>query len=249
MMHAPAASLSALKNDQIHVWTASLQASSSELALARTWLSEPETERAERYRFEKDQRRFIIGRAWLRKCLGRYLDVDPGIVPLRTGRHGKPELPQELRFNLTRSSEHAMIALSWRRPLGVDLEIQDRERGTHNSAIADTLFSSSERRVLSQADPERAADLFLRLWTRKEALAKAHGEGLGIALHDLSIPLVESARPLEFSSLGQSWTLLPVEAPPQHCAALVAQGRFRAQVIQNSRLISKIGSVFPESLL
>lgn len=53
---------------EIHLWSASLDVGAELLA---PLLSEDERERAGRFRFERDRRRLLAGRGWLRVLLGR----------------------------------------------------------------------------------------------------------------------------------------------------------------------------------
>ena len=62
-----------LEAGEVHVWLAALEADQT----SRSLLSSDEQERAERFRFEKDQVQYTAGRAFLRTILSRYLQVPP----------------------------------------------------------------------------------------------------------------------------------------------------------------------------
>src|SRR6267378_1275488 len=56
-------------------------------------LSEDERERAAKFHFERDRRRFVTGRSILRQKLARHLDAAPAELVFAYGLHGKPTLP------------------------------------------------------------------------------------------------------------------------------------------------------------
>jgi 4'-phosphopantetheinyl transferase len=99
--------------------------------------------------------------------------------PFAREAHGKPRLSSryDCHFNVSHSRGLVLIALS-RLPVGVDIEqprdvkIDPRRRGVIEAAAC----AVADGRPL----PRVAGDLrFLQAWTRLEALAKAHGQGIG----------------------------------------------------------------------
>src|ERR1041384_4451062 len=98
---------------EVHVWLAALEPSPG----ARSLLSPEEQERADRFRFEKDQMQYTAGRAFLRTILGRYLQVPPQDLRFRYNSYGKPYLADDfasskLQFNLGHSGGLALYAIA-----------------------------------------------------------------------------------------------------------------------------------------
>jgi 4'-phosphopantetheinyl transferase len=117
----------------------------------------------------------------LGKLLARYANLPdaPGIA--RTER-GKPYAPTlaGIDFNLSHARDHVLIAIARDQPLGVDLERVDRRIEIMD--LARRFFARAEAAAL-EALPETARlAAFLRLWTCKEAILKAIGEGLSFGL-------------------------------------------------------------------
>ena len=113
---------------------------------------------------------------------------------------GKPYLPgaPEVRFNLARSQELALVGVALGVEVGVDIE-RLRPLPDHE-AIAERFFPPSEREGLDERD-------FFRRWTRIEAKLKARGVGLyGAGVE-----------------LGGDWTVEEIEAGPGFAAAVAVE--------------------------
>lgn len=121
----------------------------------------------------------------VRPALAAYLDVDPCSLELERGAYGKPELASRsgLRFNVARSGDVALLAVTRGREVGVDVERIDPGRA--HGPIADQLFSESEAAELRALAYDDRTRRFYELWTRKEAYGKALGVGLAVPLRRL----------------------------------------------------------------
>jgi 4'-phosphopantetheinyl transferase len=175
------------------------------LSTAR-WLSPDETDRASRFHFERDRRRFAAARGVLRALLGRYLGVDPSALVFAYGRHGKPSLapPWEgLHFNVSHSSDVALVALGTDHEIGVDVE-HERPVAEMDS-IRQRHFSPRENAEMDRLPESDRGHAFFLCWTRKEAFIKAVGDGLSHALDAFDVTVVP----------GEPARLLRVEGDPE----------------------------------
>ncbi|HYF66402.1 MAG TPA: hypothetical protein VD886_26475 [Herpetosiphonaceae bacterium] len=123
----------------IEVWSVGLERPAAAVAALHATLPADERARAERFRFERDRRRFSVAHAALRAILAARLGCAPGAVALLAGEYGKPALAGNragLEFNLSHAAEYALIALALDTPIGVDIEqprpIVRREWGSRN---------------------------------------------------------------------------------------------------------------------
>lgn len=176
-----------LPTGEVHVWRASLQRPPQVLARMRGLLAGDEQERAERFRFERDRSRYIVGRALLRELLGRYLSIAPEELEFEYGEFGKPALRSGPWFNLSHSGSLALYAFSNDSEIGVDIELDDA--GFSSERIAERFFSPPEVSVLRALPPDAQPSAFLACWTRKEAFIKARGDGLSLALDSFDVTL------------------------------------------------------------
>jgi 4'-phosphopantetheinyl transferase len=187
---------------EVHLWRIDLGATA---ALGE--LTDRELARANQFQFDRDRRRFLAAHAGLRTILARYLQVAARDIELIDAPSGKPGLRGSgPRFSLSHSADLALVALSARDELGVDVEMS---RDTDIDDIARTFLTRDERALLEQQSDELARrDMFFRIWTRREARAKADGRGIGA----------------ESAATPDGWTLHDLAPAPGFVGALVVCG-------------------------
>jgi 4'-phosphopantetheinyl transferase len=167
----------------------------------RVLVDDQERARAQRYRLAADRDRFLLGAVLLRTAAARLLDARPADIAVdrtcaRCGaQHGRPLLPGSgLHASVSHSGEVVAVALTWSGPVGVDVEAV---RPIDFAAIADRVCTPAERIDI------RAEGDFYTVWTRKEAVLKATGEGLSRPMTDLHVTPPGSAPALLGLSRGQ----------------------------------------------
>lgn len=186
-------------------------------------LTDDERSRAERFRFERERRRYIVARGRLRELLASRLDEEPGALQFGYGDNGKPALADgRLHFNVSHCDELAVYALSREREIGVDLEAVRPIPEADD--IAARFFCRSESEAYRALPAESRALGFYNCWTRKEAVVKALGEGLSMPLDAFAVSLApgEPARMVHFG--GQrgdgGWRLHSFTPRPGFVAAV-----------------------------
>ena len=220
----------ALAHDEVHVWSAPRDDATDERV--ETWralLTPDERKRADRFVAVRDQRQFAVGRGRLRVILGRYLGQDPASLRFTPNPHGKPGLADTpLRFNLSHSGGWMLLAITRDREIGVDIERIRPDFG--GEAIARRFFAPAEVQTLMCLPPDDRTLAFFQGWTRKEAYIKAQGQGLALPLDEFAVE-IHPDRPARLLTTHPDpleagrWTLIELEAPPDHVAALCVAGR------------------------
>jgi len=139
-------------------------------------LDPEEQARANRFRFEKDRDRFVIGHYLLRHVLAHHTEQAPDQLQFGRLEFGKPFLIDhpDLHFNFSDTRNAILIGVTKTCPVGVDIETTQRD--VDHNGVAEHFFTEREISELQGAcDPKYR---FLEFWTRKEAILKASGVGI-----------------------------------------------------------------------
>jgi 4'-phosphopantetheinyl transferase len=190
----------------IHVWHASLEQPIEIVTSLRSLLSADEIAKADRFKFEKDQRHFTVARGTLRKLLGAYLNTAPEEITFDYSHYGKPSLrdpgASTLKFNLAHSGRVALYAFTVIGEVGVDVEFIRPE--FIGDDIARRFFSQAEVRSLDALPDAVRPRAFFTCWSRKEAFIKAKGLGLSLGLDQFDVTL---GHDLPAAVLATRWDL------------------------------------------
>jgi len=212
--------------DEVHVWLAGLDHAAIGLDACAGCLSPTERERAARFKFAQDRKRYLISHAALRSILGVYLGMDPALIAFAAGPAGKPKLApslagREIEFNLSHSGEVALVAVSRGKEIGIDVE-RIRE-DFEFEPIAQRFFTANEVAALRCLPGDLQREAFYRCWTAKEALLKAKGTGLSGALDEVHIEAAGGS--IRTTPAQHGWTLGEVNPIPDYAAALALETR------------------------
>ncbi len=162
--------------------------------------------------------------ALLLALLAGYAQRPASGLCVERGEHGKPHLRDEtLEFNLSHSGTAVLLGLSRRQPLGVDLEARQRKRPLLE--LARRWFSPREVAALEALPESLHRRAFMRLWSCKEAVLKAHGRGIGYGLDRVAFDLDANGRVTGFDGIGgdatsPAWQVLSLDPAQDATAAL-----------------------------
>lgn len=151
------------------------------LAQLPEWLSTDEQHIWQAMTHSERRQEYLVSRALLRRLLGERLQQAATSLHFCQDAHGKPRLHHgRWHFNLSHSGPWLVLALNRREPLGVDIELGLRRRNP--LALARRFYAQSEYQWLSSLPVQEQESAFYRLWSRKEAVLKAHGGGIAAGL-------------------------------------------------------------------
>jgi 4'-phosphopantetheinyl transferase len=216
-----------LPRSEAHLWLAFPEEAKDPALVAEyiALLTDDERARYHRHQVERHRHEFLITRALVRTVLSRYAAVAPDAWRFGTNEHGRPEIATPagappLRFNLsnTRGLVACLVALD--REIGVDVESLDRP--SHDLAVADRFFSTTEVRDLRALPEAEQKARFFTYWTLKEAYIKARGMGLAIPLGQFSLHIEEPLRVSFDPRLADdpaSWQLATMRPSERHFLA------------------------------
>ncbi|QMU67394.1 4'-phosphopantetheinyl transferase superfamily protein [Streptacidiphilus sp. P02-A3a] len=200
-------------------------------ALDWALLDEAEHRRAGRLR-DAAAASFVGRRSALRRILGRQLRTPPAGVALgrrpcpRCGAadHGPPLVRghEELQVSTSSSGGLALVAVATG-PVGIDLEYRWRTPFDPLAVIRAAASPEEEAYLLGLPDSARTAAVH-RLWTRKEAVAKAAGVGIAVRLRGLrAVPRLPGpvwVGGVPHGPLAGSWWVDELPVPDGFVAAL-----------------------------
>ncbi len=215
-----------LSAHEVHVWLVRADDAALCMACCENLLATAERERAARFKFEKDRRLYTVAHAALRSILAGYLNIAPGDLEFEIGQRGKPRLAptfskDSLEFNLSHSSEVALLAVTREREIGVDVE-HIKEQFAF-AEVAERYFTTREvsaLRALPEALQRRA---FYQCWTSKEAFLKAKGVGLSGELDEVEIVLAGEGR-VQVKSTLPGWYLGELNPCDGYVGAVALEG-------------------------
>lgn len=184
--------------ESIDVWRIDL-ATANDLEACFSMLDADEQARADRFRFSKHRRRFILAHAAVRGILAARLGVPPCALNFCRSAHGKPYLESADApvFSLSHSHEMALLAVAAEGELGIDIEWC---RDLAHAEMAQRFFAADEAAALAALPPDRQREGFFACWTCKEAYIKAKGLGLSLPLHAFSVAIDPQQAPQLLSS-------------------------------------------------
>jgi 4'-phosphopantetheinyl transferase len=211
--------------NEIHVWLVTTTDHNPHLASCVDHLSSAEQARAEKFRFAKDRRQFVVSHAALRSILSQYLSLSPAEIEFVTGPNGKPRLAtkssEDLRFNLSHSGDLAVVAVASSRELGVDVELIKEEFAFDE--VAECFFTAREVAALRALPSRLQRQAFYKCWTSKEAFLKAKGTGLSGELDEVEI-IFDGGESARINATVPDWSLAEIDAGHGYVAALVNEG-------------------------
>jgi hypothetical protein len=156
-------------------------------------------------------------RSLIRSTLSTYLAVAPDAVTIDVGPHGKPfVVGSDLEFSVAYDEQGTACAVTYGAPVGIDVELPGAV-----GAVDQLLYvcTGRERRAIEAGfTAQERTRIFLRLWTRKEAVLKACGVGFLETAPDL-VDTIDDV----VDTGGRRFRVVDIDLPGA-CCAVARQG-------------------------
>lgn len=213
-----------IRSSVIRVWRIALDDWSALTPARLAWLDPDESARAERFYGTAHAQRWRVAHVALREILGEATNTHPRDLQFVRGPQGKPALAgvESLAFNLSHAADIAVVAVGGRVALGVDVEHVSDAPDLADLAL--THFAEDERASIASLDDAERVRAFYRCWTRKEAVVKALGVGIGYDLQSFSVTVTETPAILLRGTPPlldvARWTLVALDLPEPYVGAL-----------------------------
>ena len=206
-------------SDLLHIalWNIDLQGNEERTVSCWEWLDRQERDRAARFRFEDDRRRFLLRHAAYRQILGRAVNRSGRELQFASGHHGKPFLAgvvssPRLEFSTSHSGDRALLAVATGGVIGVDIERLRPE--IIDAALLEQTLTPEEMAAYENLQAEARTRDFFRVWTRKESVLKAAGVGLSVRPRDFSVAIAQGVLGL--------WSVFDLDVGPAYAATVAA---------------------------
>lgn len=207
-------------------------------------LSIKERDRYRRFLCSVSADSFLAGRLLLRSVVAERHGCSPKKVRLESSSGGKLFAPDtSLEFSLSRTGPWVALAITSRYPVGLDVEGLGMHAG--QSSVEPLVLSPSEQQSVSAYSGEARTRAFTRIWTRKEAVLKATGQGLCSGLAELEVGGADSAPHVQ---PRQNWmtavpplTLVDLQDRPNALAALAVLTLAPLRVIEHRDVVELPG--------
>jgi 4'-phosphopantetheinyl transferase len=202
-------SLLELKN-QILYWDLDLESiDSSYFAHFYHSISDQDKKRASLFAKENDRNLFITAHYALDSILKDVFHISPIIL---VDQYGKPFIKgHPIQFNISHTENRVLLGFS-QNAIGIDIEkitaLPDLDLLIEYSMHPDEIY------FLNAQEPLHKLQLFYRLWTKKEALVKAMGIGLGKELSSFT---------LKSTLEDDSWNAYEISINDRYSAAIATQ--------------------------
>ncbi len=208
----------------VHVWITDLKVPHFiHLNFLESLLSQDELNRAEKFKFPKDKKQFVIAHAYLRLILSKYTGCLPNKIEYEFGRYGKPFLKkqpgsmQHLSFNMSHAGTLGAYAIANKVEVGIDIEYIKPHATMLDMSTMNFVLTKNEREALNKGGDHQRIRNFLNIWTSKEAFLKGIGVGLNYPPHriEISQQLTQPRKILTTCDMrtASTWCLYTLDCP------------------------------------
>lgn len=209
--------------NKVLIFTVNLTSHINNVSTYWEYLSIQEKIKASKYYTEYLSKKYIISHGILRYILGFYTKQHPQKIEFNYSEYGKPFLKNSnIQFNMSHSCNMVsyMIALNYR--VGIDIELHDKNLNIED--FADLVLTPEEYKYLSSLKSRDKLRLFYILWTKKEALVKAIGQGLSYPINTIEVIRLLSGKGVllndKNNELRQPWYCYELEVPENYSGAI-----------------------------
>lgn len=172
-------------------------------------LSEENKIRASAFSREKDRNLFVTAHYVLDRILK---DVFKIHSHTHINQYGKPYIQDHpIQFNISHTENRVLLGFS-HQPIGIDIEKMIEL--TDLDLLIEHSMHPDEISILNTFDPSQKIQLFYDLWTKKEAVVKAMGIGLGKELNSFSLKSIQE---------DSSWSAFELTIDSRYSAAIATQ--------------------------
>ncbi|WP_250238575.1 4'-phosphopantetheinyl transferase family protein [Cardinium endosymbiont of Oedothorax gibbosus] len=186
-------------------------------------LAAEEQVQASKYYTDHLRRQYIISHGILRYILGYYTKQHPKDIIFSYGAYGKPFLKESnITFNMSHSHDLVGYAIALDSRVGIDIELHDKNLEVQE--LAHLVFTPTEYRFFTCLNGDAKVSFFYDIWTKKESLIKANGQGLSYPINTIETMGANTiALASKQNRYPKSWYCFPLRVKGDYSAALAIE--------------------------
>jgi phosphopantetheinyl transferase len=197
-------------------------------------LTASEKNQARSFRQIRDQSNFAFARSSLRGLLGTTLPA----ADFSTLSNGRPYISGAPAFNISHTGEIVSIAVAPRSTDLIGIDLESKSDISLTPGLIDRVCHPEEKRYLEGLPEAQRSDAFAICWTRKEALLKATGEGIGEQLPRINVRLAEVQPVLGDKTPFRLWTVQTAFSQA-HCTLAIRSDTEEIVILNLARTLCK----------
>lgn len=215
-----------VKSNAAFVYIANLANCKQNIPLFWKCLSTKEKIQAEQYYASDLSDRYIISHGILRYILSYYTHQLPQDIEFNHNEYGKPFLKNnDVQFNMSHSHNMVSYIISLDYRVGIDIEFYDSTIDVHG--LADLVFTPKEHEFVITLESKKKLEFFYNLWTTKESLIKASGQGLSYPINTIEAMTLSPGEKIvlgyEDNKCKQEWYYFPLELAEGYSGAIAIE--------------------------
>lgn len=149
----------------------------ADISSCRAIISDYRREKTDRFRFEKDRIRCIMGESVIRYVMEIFWGVSQKMSVFSTDKNGRPLLASstdmQYDFNISHAGDWVVCSFGTERS-GIDVE----RVSEYNDHLAEGILTIREAETLKALPSEKKVQSLCQIWTLKESYTKQIGVGL-----------------------------------------------------------------------
>lgn len=170
--------------NRVFIYTVDLASYINNISKCWECLSVKEKMQANKYYTKSLSDKYIMSHGILRLILSYYTKQYPQDIEYTHNEYGKPFLENSnIHFNMSHSHNMVSYIVALNYKVGIDIERHDENLNVQE--LASLVLTSAESQYFSSINSKDRVALFYHLWTKKEALIKANGQGLSYPINTI----------------------------------------------------------------
>ena len=170
--------------NRVFIFTVNLTSYINNISKCWECLSVKEKIQANKYYTKSLSDKYIMSHGILRYIRSHYTKQYPKEIEFTHNEYGKPFLKNSnIYFNMSHSHNMVTYIVALNQRVGIDIELHDNNLNVQE--LASLVLTSAESQYLSSLNSKEKFALFYHLWTKKESLIKANGQGLSYPINTI----------------------------------------------------------------